>query len=174
MSPWLRLDDGDIWWWWWRWKISDYFIDGWVQSRRRRLFSFYPISSCVSPYVPDCFRDISSICWWIFAMLLPSIHPGMNLIRFWGQKVKGQGQITAAWVSSTRRWRRVQLFSYSSNANFMLISVKVCGHWTGLSFFGCLYFQRPPPWNLASTRTALVALGDPFPGTKVIVVVVGL
>jgi len=33
-----------------------------------------------------------------------------ELIRFWGQKVKGQGHTVAAEARSTRRYRRVQLF----------------------------------------------------------------
>jgi len=36
-----------------------------------------------------------------------------ELIRFWGQKVKGQGHTIAAEAHSTRRYRRVQLFSSS-------------------------------------------------------------
>ena len=39
-----------------------------------------------------CFHGICGIYWWIFIKLLSVVHPGTNmeLIRFWGQKVKGQ------------------------------------------------------------------------------------
>jgi len=36
-----------------------------------------------------------------------------ELIKFWGQKVKGQGHIIAAEASSTRRCRRASLYSLS-------------------------------------------------------------
>jgi len=58
-----------------------------------------------------CFRDISSICWRIFAKLLSLVHLGTDeLIKFWGQNVKVQGHTIVAEAHSTRRYRRVQLF----------------------------------------------------------------
>ena len=59
-----------------------------------------------------CFHDISSICWQIFAKLLSLVHLGtqMTWLRFWVERVKGQGHTIAMEAHSTRRYRRVQLF----------------------------------------------------------------
>ena len=58
-----------------------------------------------------CFRDISNICWRIFATFVTGASWDRDeLIRFWGQKVKVQGHTITAEAHSTRRYRRVQLF----------------------------------------------------------------
>ena len=58
-----------------------------------------------------CFRDISSICWQIFAKLVTGASWDTDdLITFLGQKVKVQGHTIAAEAHSTRRYRWVQLF----------------------------------------------------------------
>jgi len=61
-----------------------------------------------------CFRDISSICWRIFAKLLSLVHLGtqMTWLRFWAKRSKFKVTI-AAEAHSTRRYRRVQLFLVS-------------------------------------------------------------
>ena len=50
-----------------------------------------------------CFRNISSICWWIFTTLLSLEHPGtkINWLGL-GSNIKGQGHIIAAEASGTR------------------------------------------------------------------------
>ena len=68
-----------------------------------------------------CFRDISSICWRIFAKLLSLAHLGtqMTWLRFWVKRSKfkvtpSRRRRTALDGSySTRRYRRVQLFLVS-------------------------------------------------------------
>ena len=64
-----------------------------------------------------CFRDISSICWQIFAKLLSLVHLGtqMTWLRFWVERSKvkvtpSRQRRTALDGHSTRRYRRVQLF----------------------------------------------------------------
>jgi len=58
-----------------------------------------------------CFRDISSICWRIFAKLLSLVHLGMQMtwLRFWVKRSKFK--VTPSWRRCTaRRYRWVQLF----------------------------------------------------------------
>ena len=87
-----------------------------LRRRRRGLYVFgSSVRADVRPSVIHvvvlCFRDISSICWRMFAKLLSLVHLGTDeLIRFWGQKVKVQGHTIAAEAHSTRRYHRVQLF----------------------------------------------------------------
>jgi len=69
------------------------------------------VRACVRPSVIHvvvlCFRDISSICWRIFAKLLSLVHFGtqMTWLRFWVKRSKFK--VTP---SRRRRYRRVQLF----------------------------------------------------------------
>jgi len=97
--------------------------------RRRRIMflhvcvraSIRPSRTAVSPCVRPrlCFRDIS-IGLHILSMVIDfrqTFCHGASwdkdeLIRFCGQKLKGQGDLIEAEASSTRRCRRVQLSSY--------------------------------------------------------------
>jgi len=99
------------------------------------MFSGHPsVLLCVRASVRDfhvvvlCFRDISCICWRIFAKLLSLVHLGtqMTWLHFWVKRSKCKVTRIAVEAHSTRRYRWVQLFWFIFVTFLCVLNVQHC------------------------------------------------